>query len=61
MDDETSRKTLFDLPLPIFWVSSSRQLEWDHKDIDTKSTAIFADGTFIIDDKTELSIGMRKN
>ena len=60
MDDETSRKTLFDLPLPIFGFPVPGQLEWDHKDIDTKSTAIFADGTFIIDDKTELSIGMRK-
>ena len=60
MDDETSRKTLFDLPLPVFGFPVPGKLEWDHKAIDTVSKAIFFDATFDLDDKTEVSIGMRR-
>tara|TARA_Y100001970_G_scaffold108715_1_gene135885 strand:+ start:936 stop:3092 length:2157 start_codon:yes stop_codon:yes gene_type:complete len=60
MDDETSRKTLFDLPLPIFGFPVPGKLEWDHIAIDTVSKAIFFDATFDLDEKTEVSIGMRR-
>jgi len=60
MDDETSRKTLFDLPLPIFGFPTPGKLEWDHKAIDTLSKAIFFDATIDLDEKTEVSFGMRR-
>ena len=60
MDDETNRKTLFDLPLPIFGFPVPGKLEWDHKAIDTLSKAIFIDATFDLDQKTEISMGLRR-
>ena len=60
MDDDTSRRTLFDLPLPVFGFPVPGKLEWDHQSIDTKSKAFFIDGTFDLDEKTELSLGLRR-
>lgn len=60
MDDDTSRRTLFDLPLPVFGFPVPGKLEWDHQSIDIKSKAFFIDGTFDLDEKTELSLGLRR-
>ncbi len=60
MDDDTSRRTLFDLPLPVFGFPVPGKLEWDHQSIDIKSEAFFIDGTFDLDEKTELSLGLRR-
>ena len=60
MDDDTSRRTLFDLPLPVFGFPVPGKLEWDHQSIGIKSKAFFIDGTFDLDEKTELSLGLRR-
>ena len=65
--DTSSTKTItqefnwsFDLPLPIFGFPVPGKLEWDHKAIDTLSKAIFIDATLDLDQKTEISMGLRR-
>ena len=60
MDDETSRHTHFDNPMPVLGFPVPSQFDFKHLKMNTESNAYFADGTFDISDVTRLSLGLRK-
>ena len=60
MDDETSRHTHFDNPQPILGFPVPSMFDFKHDKMDTESEAYFADGTFVINDTTRLSLGVRR-
>lgn len=60
MDDETSRLTHFDNPLPVFGFPFHSGFDFGHLKMNLESTAYFADGTFDINDKTRVSLGVRR-
>ena len=60
MDDETSRHTHFDNPLPVFGFPLQSGIEFKHLKMNLESTAYFADGTFDINENTRLSLGVRR-
>tara|TARA_B100000212_G_scaffold118758_1_gene88725 strand:+ start:1109 stop:3334 length:2226 start_codon:yes stop_codon:yes gene_type:complete len=60
MDDETSRHTHFDNPQPVFGFPVHSGFDFVHLKMNLESTAYFADGTFDLNDKTRLSLGVRR-
>ena len=60
MDDETSRHTHFDNPMPVLGLPAPSQFDFKHLKMNTESKAYFADGTFDLSDTTRLSLGLRK-